>query len=68
MCALGCFAHFLARRPTFEPAIHAPPWRYSEGQAGKRYYGGNEVIDKIEWLCKKRALEASLGSAACTEA
>ena len=36
--------------------------RYSEGQAGKRYYGGNEVIDKIEWLCKKRALEASLGA------
>jgi glycine hydroxymethyltransferase len=32
--------------------------KYSEGQAGKRYYGGNEVIDKIEWLCKKRALEA----------
>merc|ERR1712188_180934 len=23
-----------------------------------RYYGGNEVIDKIEWLCKKRALAA----------
>jgi glycine hydroxymethyltransferase len=23
-----------------------------------RYYGGNEVIDKIELLCKKRALEA----------
>merc|ERR1719271_858945 len=32
--------------------------KYSEGQAGKRYYGGNEVIDKIEWLCKKRALQA----------
>merc|ERR1719450_1867953 len=32
--------------------------KYSEGQAGKRHYGGNEVIDKIEWLCKKRALQA----------
>merc|ERR1712054_692240 len=32
--------------------------KYSEGQAGQRYYGGNEVIDKIENLCKKRALEA----------
>merc|ERR1711990_684836 len=32
--------------------------KYSEGQAGSRYYGGNEVIDKIENLCKKRALEA----------
>merc|ERR1712226_1140912 len=25
---------------------------------GNRYYGGNEVIDKLENLCKKRALEA----------
>jgi len=32
--------------------------KYSEGQPGKRYYGGNEVIDKVENLCKKRALEA----------
>lgn len=23
-----------------------------------RYYGGNEIIDKVELLCKKRALEA----------
>eukprot|EP00448_Togula_jolla_P006835 CAMPEP_0170613060 /NCGR_PEP_ID=MMETSP0224-20130122/24067_1 /TAXON_ID=285029 /ORGANISM="Togula jolla, Strain CCCM 725" /LENGTH=813 /DNA_ID=CAMNT_0010938629 /DNA_START=39 /DNA_END=2480 /DNA_ORIENTATION=- len=32
--------------------------KYSEGQPDARYYGGNEVIDKIENLCKKRALEA----------
>jgi len=32
--------------------------KYSEGQAGGRYYGGNEVIDKIENLCKDRALAA----------
>merc|ERR1711881_756961 len=32
--------------------------KYSEGQAGSRYYGGNQVIDKIENLCKKRALAA----------
>merc|ERR1719262_1647034 len=32
--------------------------KYSEGQAGARYYGGNEVIDKVENLCKDRALEA----------
>lgn len=32
--------------------------KYSEGYPGKRYYGGNEVIDKIENLCKERALEA----------
>merc|ERR1719188_1130530 len=27
--------------------------KYSEGQPGVRYYGGNEVIDKVENLCKK---------------
>lgn len=32
--------------------------KYSEGQPNARYYGGNENIDKIELLCKKRALEA----------
>lgn len=32
--------------------------KYSEGQPGARYYGGNEHIDRIEMLCKKRALEA----------
>ena len=32
--------------------------KYSEGQPKKRYYGGNEVIDKIELLCQKRALQA----------
>merc|ERR1712144_88410 len=32
--------------------------KYSEGQAGSRYYGGNQVIDKIENLCKARALAA----------
>jgi len=31
--------------------------KYSEGQPGRRYYGGNQEIDKIELLCKKRALE-----------
>ena len=30
--------------------------KYSEGQVGARYYGGNEVIDKIETLCKERTL------------
>jgi len=32
--------------------------KYSEGVPGKRYYGGNEIIDQIERLCQKRALEA----------
>ena len=31
--------------------------KYSEGLPGKRYYGGNEVIDEIENLCINRALE-----------
>lgn len=30
--------------------------KYSEGLPGKRYYGGNEIIDKIESLCQERAL------------
>merc|ERR1719226_227947 len=32
--------------------------KYSEGQPNARYYGGNEVIDKVENLCKERALTA----------
>jgi len=32
--------------------------KYSEGQPNARYYGGNEVIDKVENLCKARALKA----------
>lgn len=31
--------------------------KYSEGQPGARYYGGNEVIDEIERLVQRRALE-----------
>ncbi len=32
--------------------------KYSEGMPGARYYGGNEVIDKVENLCRDRALNA----------
>lgn len=32
--------------------------KYSEGYPGKRYYGGAEVVDQIELLCQKRALDA----------
>jgi glycine hydroxymethyltransferase len=31
--------------------------KYAEGYAGKRYYGGNEIIDKVERLCIERALK-----------
>jgi len=32
--------------------------KYSEGYAGHRYYGGNDVIDQIEGMCQERALAA----------
>lgn len=31
--------------------------KYAEGYSSLRYYGGNEFIDKIENLCKERALK-----------
>merc|ERR1719452_186444 len=31
--------------------------KYSEGQPGQRYYGGNQFIDEIELLTQRRALE-----------
>ena len=31
--------------------------KYSEGRPGRRYYGGNKVIDQIENLCADRALK-----------
>ncbi len=35
----------------------APINKYAEGYIKARYYGGNEVSDKIENLCKSRALK-----------
>lgn len=31
--------------------------KYAEGYPGARYYGGNDVVDKVENLVKKRALK-----------
>ena len=31
--------------------------KYAEGYPGRRYYGGNEVMDKIESLARERALK-----------
>lgn len=31
--------------------------KYAEGYPGHRYYGGNEIIDKVEVLCMERALK-----------
>ena len=32
--------------------------KYSEGYPGQRYYGGNQIVDRVELLCQERALEA----------
>jgi len=32
--------------------------KYSEGLPHARYYGGNEIVDQVEILCQKRALQA----------
>ena len=34
--------------------------KYSEGYPGKRYYGGNEVVDEIETLAQHKGEEADL--------
>lgn len=31
--------------------------KYAEGYSGKRYYGGNEISDKVEDVCSSRALK-----------
>ena len=31
--------------------------KYAEGYAGKRYYGGNGIVDELEKLCQNRALK-----------
>lgn len=32
--------------------------KYSEGLPHARYYGGNEIVDQVEIMCQKRAIEA----------
>ncbi|KAJ1461198.1 serine hydroxymethyltransferase [Pelagophyceae sp. CCMP2097] len=32
--------------------------KYAEGLPGRRYYGGNEIIDQVENICRDRALQA----------
>ncbi|HSE35450.1 MAG TPA: serine hydroxymethyltransferase [Candidatus Paceibacterota bacterium] len=31
--------------------------KYAEGYPGRRYYGGNTIVDRLESLCQARALE-----------
>ncbi|KAF8838944.1 glycine hydroxymethyltransferase [Paxillus ammoniavirescens] len=48
----------LTSRATIEANGSILTNKYSEGLPGARYYGGNEHIDELENLCRKRALQA----------
>jgi glycine hydroxymethyltransferase len=48
----------LTSRATMEANGSILTNKYSEGLPAARYYGGNEYIDELEVLCRKRALEA----------
>ena len=58
----ACSKHPLKKNLTSRAAIEANGSiltnKYSEGLPGARYYGGNEWIDELENLCRKRALQA----------
>jgi len=48
----------LTSRATMEANGSILTNKYSEGLPNARYYGGNEWIDELEILCRKRALHA----------
>ena len=48
----------LTSRATMEANGSILTNKYSEGLPNARYYGGNEWIDELEELCRKRALAA----------
>ncbi|EDR09723.1 uncharacterized protein LACBIDRAFT_190025 [Laccaria bicolor S238N-H82] len=48
----------LTSRATMEANGSILTNKYSEGLPNARYYGGNEYIDELEVLCRKRALQA----------
>ena len=33
--------------------------KYAEGYPGRRYYGGNQVVDEVEDLARRRATSCS---------
>lgn len=43
--------------PVLQASISLLHNKYSEGMVGERFYGGTDVIDKIERLCQDRALD-----------
>jgi glycine hydroxymethyltransferase len=57
-CALGCLSQNFTSQGVMEANGSCFTNKYSEGQPGARYYGGNENIDKMERLCQARALAA----------
>ena len=53
----------LRPRPRLTPIPSSPPFSsssspHSQGQPNARYYGGNKNVDRLELLCKDRALAA----------
>ena len=54
----ACLVQNLTSRATMEANGSILTNKYSEGLPNARYYGGNEWIDELEELCRKRALEA----------
>ena len=47
----------IVSRAVLEALGSIPTNKYSEGYSGRRYYGGNSIIDKIESLAIERAKE-----------
>lgn len=49
---------FIFRLP-FSPLVqNILSKQYSEGLPHARYYGGNEIVDQVEDMCRNRALAA----------
>lgn len=54
----GCAPQNFTSRAVMECMGSCLTNKYAEGYPGRRYYGGNEIVDKVERLCISRALAA----------